>query len=344
MRIECPSRLHFGLWEICPGVVGAFGGIGTAVESPSLRIGIKTGGANAAHRPSSGEDVELTERIHLACQSYAKYQLDNSSLATTTDSNSFEIYSKVPLHNGLGSGTQIACSIASLLEYQSQLQMSAPDSPCPESLECGQLWARSIGRDWSDSSSKESHRSLSKLVERLSLAAARGKRSHVGLAVHLAGGFIVDPGHKGAGRVEMLEDIEPSELIRIEMPSEWKVILARPQKGKLVSGEAEKAYFDQCAVPNHLQRQMRELVFHNIVPSLQRISLTDLGTRCMSTVGWPVSCSLPCKVVYSGILSLNDWLHHFDRVACWPLGNQAGDLLCMESLTTTIRLRVARHF
>jgi beta-ribofuranosylaminobenzene 5'-phosphate synthase len=96
--IEAPARLHFGMLDLRGELGRRFGGIGTAIETPSLQLEATFSDALAASGPDADRALdfanrflrhhELEPRVHLA------------------------IHRAIPAHAGLGSGTQLALSVA----------------------------------------------------------------------------------------------------------------------------------------------------------------------------------------------------------------------------------------
>ena len=99
--VEAPARLHMGLIDLRGEFGRRFGGIGAALQSPSLLIE-----ARAAERLSAeGED---SERLLL----YARRYLDRHGLKGGAR---LRAHRAIPAHSGLGSGTQLALATARAL-------------------------------------------------------------------------------------------------------------------------------------------------------------------------------------------------------------------------------------
>lgn len=155
ITIATACRLHLGLMEICPQQTNLFGGIGLMAESPSTCI---EGVVGALENPS-----ELT----IVADAYWKSRVFNSCERWMSIQNEPELPIKQIIlhqaaspHCGLGSGTQVACAVTTILE-------------------------RARGRTIPD-------------IDKLKVLTGRGARSCVGLQGFMEGGFIVDYGHSQA--------------------------------------------------------------------------------------------------------------------------------------------------
>jgi beta-ribofuranosylaminobenzene 5'-phosphate synthase len=143
VRVHAPARLHLGLLNPAPGPGRGFGSIGLAISDLETRISVRrTPSAADTFEGPQGERARRYLEImrgHLGLRANYHVQLEAA----------------VPAHAGLGSGTQIALSIAAALRrlegYSSDLQADA----------------RRLGR---------------------------GARSGLGIALFLRGGLIVDGG------------------------------------------------------------------------------------------------------------------------------------------------------
>jgi beta-RFAP synthase len=99
--VEAPARLHMGLIDLRGDLGRRFGGIGAALEAPSLLIE-----ARRAHRLQA--EGEESERL-LSC---ARGVLDRHGIGQGV---AFRVHRAIPAHAGLGSGTQLALATARAL-------------------------------------------------------------------------------------------------------------------------------------------------------------------------------------------------------------------------------------
>jgi beta-RFAP synthase len=159
IHVSAPGRLHFGmmgplagasglsLGDVVPGV-RRFGSVGLMIEHPGIRLRVEPARAPAG---SWSADGPLAERALAFARSFA--QTVPSDLARPAH---LHIERAVPEHAGLGSGTQLALSVARALA-------SAWELPSLDAVEL----ARRVGR---------------------------GRRSAIGVHGFERGGFLVDGG------------------------------------------------------------------------------------------------------------------------------------------------------
>jgi beta-ribofuranosylaminobenzene 5'-phosphate synthase len=143
VQITAPSRLHFGLWSLGGAGARQFGGVGAMVEQPALRLCA----TEAASFSTAGECADLAAEYARRWSAFHRLEIPNCHLT---------IEQAIPKHAGLGSGTQLALSVAAALNAFAGLPSQTP----PE----------------------------------LALSVGRGLRSAVGTYGFVFGGLIVEQG------------------------------------------------------------------------------------------------------------------------------------------------------
>jgi beta-RFAP synthase len=98
IRIEAPARLHFGMLDLRGSLGRRFGGIGAGVFDPSLVIELERADAVEA------EGAEATRAAEFARRYLASQRIHEGVKIV--------IRRAIPGHSGLGSGTQLALSVA----------------------------------------------------------------------------------------------------------------------------------------------------------------------------------------------------------------------------------------
>ena len=141
VTVTASARLHLGFLDLNGGLGRRFGSIGLAISRPATRLTIR----HAATLAVEGPESERASR-HLAL--LARHLGLSPAYHLT-------IHEAIPAHAGLGSGTQLALSVATALR---RLEGLPPDNLSDAMLLC------------------------------------RGARSGIGLGVFERGGFIVDGG------------------------------------------------------------------------------------------------------------------------------------------------------
>lgn len=95
----------------------------------------------------------------------------------------------------------------------------------------------------------------------------RGKRSGIGLATFLHGGFIVDTG-------SVTREAVPSVEQQLAFPEDWRVILIRDSDHTGVHGTIEKQAFETLTPAND---DLRNMVLSHMMPALERLDLLAFG-------------------------------------------------------------------
>ena len=232
IEIRAHGRIHFGLVEISESEPNCFGGIGLMIEHSEAVIQGTVGICQSGQLKIEG-DSYWTPRIDAISQQWLQTH-EHLPIQSVTVINS-------PLpHQGLGSGTQVASSIAALLisghEMLSGFERDAL-ARCPQTS-----------------------------MQAISQLGQRGKRSHIGLRGFLEGGFVIDNGkHFAAARDLSLS----SRTERFEFP-DWPVIVIQDRTSVGDFGTNESEMFDRCKQhcnPNRIP--MLQLIHQEILPAIQ---------------------------------------------------------------------------
>ena len=267
LQIRTGARLHLGLLEIKSGESSRFGGLGTMIDAPGFLLT-----ANPAETWECASESNWTDRIQRTAQDWLKHRhLERlPGLRISVDRSP-------PPHAGFGSGTQLACCVASLLELaqdpdlwnrtdsQNRWQATSKDNDdCWQSATT--IWAP-----------KEESNQPHAAYQNLLTATQRGKRSHIGLAGFLHGGWIFDRGQLPLA-ASLLDTGEPNCLppdafhrwSREQAPVDWRVILANPKAIDSIHGDTESNMF-RCSEtkPNPHRVEMLRLIESQILPGLR---------------------------------------------------------------------------
>jgi beta-RFAP synthase len=150
-RVKAPARLHFGFMDLNGSLGRRFGSIGVALEEPFVELTLHP----APTLEIWGPEAERIER-------YAAAAAAHLGVAPT---GRFELRTMIPAHAGLGSGTQLALSVAKLLAQLNSIDFDAAE---------------------------------------VAAVLDRGGRSGLGLAAFLEGGLVLDGGRGPADSVPPL--------------------------------------------------------------------------------------------------------------------------------------------
>ncbi len=272
LHLRTGCRLHFGLMELAAEQPMRFAGLGlmldhpgfelafSAAESPTVEVSCverqTSATADAAPVTSAKIQAEFENRIRAV-------MLRRRTLATDSAQNPASYHARLlnalPLHSGLGAGTQLAASVAAGLElfardqehpanHGSSVSAGACPEPCPTTAAVE--WQAVLN----------SQPTLS--AEWLSQHADRGLRSAVGLVGFLRGGLILDEGYNSDYAHDEFEKRigRPLAAKTLRLASEWRVVLTVPQQRAELSGAMEAEVMAELgSLPNPHRKQMLEL-------------------------------------------------------------------------------------
>lgn len=220
LRIQAGSRLHFGLLAPCVRQGRRFGGLGLMVEHPGIALVIEKHDSDLIEGPLRDRVVDILTALR---RRWAAADAEAPRVCVRLEK-------AAPLHAGLGTGTQLALSVAA--GYAALLKQEASEAVPAEEL------ARWTGR---------------------------GQRSAIGFHGFLYGGLLVDGG-KPSGCADGL--VAPL-ISRLPFPEEWAILLAIPETEKGAYGDWERRVFDDLlpVSEDFVDRQCRRLFFE-ILPAV----------------------------------------------------------------------------
>ena len=113
--VEAPARLHFGVLDLRGELGRWFGGIGTAAPEATLLVSASRALTVTAHGPDSQRAAGFAKRF-----------LDYHHIR---EGARVSVHRTLPRHAGLGSGTQLALSVARALAEVYGGSVALDDSP-----------------------------------------------------------------------------------------------------------------------------------------------------------------------------------------------------------------------
>lgn len=225
VTVKAHARLHFGFIDPDGSSGRQFGSIGLTIDEPAVVLEAAPADRLEAVGQERGRVFALARQF---LRHYNIRQGVHISVKTT-----------IPAHTGLGSGTQLALSVASAL---------------------ARLF--SIDAD----------------VRELAGVMGRGGRSGIGIAAFERGGFIVDAGRKTASSADKtvepgawsVERIPPT-IARYPFPKDWTFVVAIPRSGRGLAGVQEVRAFHRLAGrPADAGRLSRILLMQMLPAVLER--------------------------------------------------------------------------
>lgn len=236
MQIETSARLHLSLIDLNGSIGRVDGSIGLTLDKPSLKLECIENNTQT-QIITNGLDDEYEKKI---LSSYMK-MCDYLDIDTTY---TFKINEAYPIHHGLGLGTQLSLSTASLLAHMNDVNLTNYEL------------ANIIGR---------------------------GGTSGIGVYSFSEGGLIIDGGHKKTDKHSFLpssaSNVSPPPLIaRYEIPDDWKIILVTPDINAGASGSNEVNIF-QKYTPIKLDdvKTISYITLMKLMPAIVECDITSFG-------------------------------------------------------------------
>lgn len=250
LHLRTGCRLHFGLMELAPGEPLRFAGMGLMLTHPTFELTFSAPRSSTAELTSTSDlpaidSVGFTTgtKLELGRRIAAVQQQRQRLLGTCTSAPSatchVKLLSALPLHTGLGAGTQLAASVATGLELFARAQADASEWEPPSSSDARPAPIHGADGDGRWHSVANVQPPLS--PQWISRHASRGLRSAVGLVGFLHGGLILDEGYTPA----YVHDASSSHFVRplaahaLQIADGWRVVLIAAQHRAEVSGVEE---------------------------------------------------------------------------------------------------------
>ena len=237
IHVRSHGRIHFGLMEISEFEPNCYGGIGLMVEHSIADV-------QATILPTS--PLSLC-RIHADAHWHPRIEaVANRWLQTHPQLpvDSIRVIESPLPHQGLGSGTQMACTVAALLSAAERFQLD----------------------DLASSETSKLDVSIPRLfdIDALAKLSQRGKRSNIGLCGFMAGGFVADHGIS----VSREGGNTSSRTQSVPFPN-WPVLILQDTNSLGDSGNDEASLFERCSCcPNPNRGAMALLVQQEILPAI----------------------------------------------------------------------------
>lgn len=240
MEIETSARLHLSLIDLNGKEGRLDGGIGIALENPSLKIECKECDNNC---------ITFDENFNLSNpELYESKILDSTNIMKeylNIETNyHFKVKNIYPIHNGLGLGTQLALSVAKLISSLNEVELTTLE--------------------------------LATIIQRGG-ASGIGVYSFDNGGIIIDGGhkksIKKDFLPSSASKVS-----PPPLLARYDFPREWNIILARPDIAGGASGRKEVDIFQRYS-PINIQdvQQISYLTLMKLMPAVVEKDIHDFG-------------------------------------------------------------------
>jgi beta-ribofuranosylaminobenzene 5'-phosphate synthase len=208
-------RIHFGLMELAEGAEHQFAGLGVMLDLPRLHLRVTPCQDPSRNQPEDRVNFAVSQQVGTqltpGASSIQEYYCRIADWhCRLPPLCSIELIEAYPFHCGLGTGTQLACILATaarLVQTRSSL---------------GQAW-QSVGG------------LLTELNPRvLADWSLRGQRSAIGLQGFLSGGLVLDAGIDCGSSAN-----SGWRTHSYKMPASWRFLLIRPVDSSGIAGHRE---------------------------------------------------------------------------------------------------------
>ncbi len=253
LHLQTGCRLHFGLIELASGEPMRFAGLGLMLDQPNFELAFSAAESFTvdaspieSQNPTADSKDEFESRIGAAIRQRQALVAGTEQRSTTCH---VRLLNALPLHSGLGAGTQLAASVAAGLELFTRAQPTSSAQPAANCLQ-PTLWQPIL----------DAQPTLS--AQWLSQHADRGLRSAVGLVGFLRGGLILDEGYPSDQACGTKADrmTRPLAAQTQQLAAQWRVVLAVPQQRAEISGAKEAEVMAELgSLPNPHRPQMLAL-------------------------------------------------------------------------------------
>jgi len=161
-------------------------------------------------------------------------------------------------HCGLGSGTQMACTlIAALAAATARIHQVNTETTLTASIE-------DLLLPFAVKDARNKKEQIRRTLGRLS---NRGARSNIGLTGFLEGGLVVDYGQSEYVQSDSAQS-EMARTERLDFPMEWPILIVSEGTSSVDFGSREIEMFAACSKrPNPERETMMSLIRHELVPA-----------------------------------------------------------------------------
>jgi beta-ribofuranosylaminobenzene 5'-phosphate synthase len=221
--VQSNARLHLGFLDLNGGFGRRFGSLGLAIDKPVTSLSIARARGISVEGP---ESQRVAAHLAVLC---SHLKLEPAYKVT--------IHEAIPAHAGLGSGTQLALTVALALRLLEGLEADTA-------------------------------------VDAMLLQ--RGARSGAGAALFRTGGLIVDGGHIATPPEQSRSGVKsvPPILTRLAFPEEWRIILVVDTDVEGVHGADERNAF--ARLPEFPPAQAGEICRRVLMQALPAVVEGDL--------------------------------------------------------------------
>ncbi|HSI43353.1 MAG TPA: beta-ribofuranosylaminobenzene 5'-phosphate synthase family protein [Methylotenera sp.] len=224
IKISTAARLHMGFFDLHGGLGRKFGSIGLSLTAPNLEL-------TARHHDQilvTGNEAVTSRVAKIAEQLLTKLSLSKHI--------HLDIQKHIPEHAGLGSGTQLALAIGTVISRLFELNLSTSE---------------------------------------IAILCGRGNRSGIGIAAFDHGGILIDGGRLSPSQqTSQKSQAIPPLLARYIFPEQWRILLILDTTQPGIHGQEELTAFSQ--LPAFSEDVAAHLCRHVLMQAMPALIEQDL--------------------------------------------------------------------
>jgi len=225
------ARLHMGFFDLNGGLGRKFGSIGLTLAEPSMQV---TAMLSDEIKVSAASSVPLA-----VVQKATQICITLLNKLNVEGGLHLHLHSHIPSHAGLGSGTQMALSIGTVINRLYGLRLGTAD---------------------------------------IATLTMRGGRSGIGIAAFDVGGVLIDGGLATTELAKNQPQSVPPLLARYDWPEDWRIILILDKDGVGVHGKQEREAFKNLpAFPANIASDLCRQMLMQVMPAIVEHDLTSFG-------------------------------------------------------------------
>jgi len=221
--VRSPARLHIGMLSFGNPAVRSFGGVGMMVDRPGVHLRMRRSNRSEARGPLSERALSFARACAQA------WNLGDAACA-------IEVLAAPASHVGLGSGTQLALSVAAGMSHLFARSSDDDDLPPPPQHPV-QDDPEPSDHEWSFDGRE---------AQEFARITGRGRRSCVGVHGFSRGGLIVESGRRlpadAAANDDATRAFSPM-VARVRLPSSWRCVVIVGRDAVGLHGPPEAAAF-----------------------------------------------------------------------------------------------------
>jgi predicted sugar kinase len=319
VEVRSPARLHVGMLAFGDPTRRSYGGVGMMIDRPGIHLRMRRANRFEARGPQS-------ERALVFARGCAQaWNLGDVGCA-------IEVLAAPPSHVGLGSGTQLALSVAAAMSHLFVHGPQGDDLPPPPPHPI-QDDTEPADHDWAFDTRE---------AQEFARVTGRGRRSCVGVHGFSRGGLIVEAGRRPPGGPAddgAVREFSPM-VARVRLPSAWRCVVIVGRDAVGLHGQEEVAAFSGLPpMDQTVSAELARIALLELLPAAVEARFADFSAALAAygrLAGLPFAAArLPHAEATAQLLEL---LGELGAPGCAQSSWGPAVMACCESLEAAGRL------